>query len=180
MSHIQLAEPPSFRAHAARPPLAARTSRSCCACVWVQDKCGRTALHWAVECRQHAAAECLLDYRANPLITEFSGRNTFFLAAKNNDLKMLELLCVEVPPAALAVAVSAADGAGLTPISFCRERCAAALLTVWGDVRTEAELFGTNFRATNVWWATTMMGVQSIASARSQCNLWLHARQKIL
>lgn len=88
----------------------------------MQDKHGRTALHWAVECQQHSTVECLLDYRADPLVLEYSGRNCFFLAAKNNDTRMLDLLSEEVEPEDLRAAICAADGSGLTPISVCRER----------------------------------------------------------
>lgn len=57
---------------------AAVVRRKCC-CVWrwlwcLQDKTGRTALHWAAECNQIEAAQTLIDYGCNVKALEGMGR----------------------------------------------------------------------------------------------------------
>jgi hypothetical protein len=46
----------------------------CCWLWCLQDKTGRTALHWAAECNQIEAAQTLIDYGCNVKALEGMGR----------------------------------------------------------------------------------------------------------
>jgi len=78
-------------------------------------------MHWAVERGHMEAVKLLLDYEASPLIAECSGRTPLFLAAKRNDVAMLDQLAAAMGPDAVAEMVNRADNSGITPMSLCRE-----------------------------------------------------------
>jgi hypothetical protein len=46
----------------------------CCCASCLQDRTGRTALHWAAECNQIEAAQTLIDYGCNIKALEGMGR----------------------------------------------------------------------------------------------------------
>ena len=94
----------------------------------VQDNVGRTALHWATENMQKAAVRTLLDFAADPRIPEAASlRTPIFLAVKNNDVEMLNMLVERLTADEVKELCNAPDRSGCTPLHWCRERYATFL-----------------------------------------------------
>eukprot|EP00892_Ulva_mutabilis_P002287 jgi/Ulvmu1/12059/UM083_0072.1 len=92
------------------------------------DNIGRSPLHWAVENAHRGVTRTLLDYGADPLIPE-SGtmRTPVFLAIKQNDIQLLQILVENLSKEQVMDVINRADRAGITPLSLCRERQAEHL-----------------------------------------------------
>lgn len=75
-------------------------------------------------------AQTLLDYGADPLMPE-SGtmRTAVFLAIKQNNIQMLEILVENLSHEQVMEVVNRADRSGITPLSLCRERCADSYMS---------------------------------------------------
>lgn len=82
-------------------------------------------------------AQILLDYGADPLLPE-SGtlRTPVFLAIKQNNTDLLEVLVENLSKDQVTEAVNQADRSGITPLSLCRERyvCTTTQLRVLADI----------------------------------------------
>mmetsp|Transcript_550 Transcript_550/g.1483 ORF Transcript_550/g.1483 Transcript_550/m.1483 type:complete len:169 (-) Transcript_550:187-693(-) len=87
-----------------------------------RDHIGRTALHWAAETGQCAAAEMLLGYGCDRTVRETNGRTAVHLAARAADAAMLQILLKGVSKAQGEDLVNETDVHGITPVFLTLQR----------------------------------------------------------